>query len=260
MKRTLPALLLALWLSPALLGEARAAEAKAKPKAAPEADAEPLDDDPFAKEETQEAVPPIADPIQPVNRAFYHFNDKLYFWVLKPVSRGYRAVLPQKARVGVRNFFSNITTPIRMTNCLLQADLEGTYTEFARFAVNTTVGVLGFGDPARHAYDIEQRREDFGQTLAVYGLGHGFYIHWPLFGPSSPRETVGLLGDIVLDPVTYTGAAAIGIAAFDRVNGTSLTLGDYEDFKAGALDPYIAIRDAYNQHRAHAVSVRRKKP
>ncbi len=218
--------------------------------------AEPEDDDPFAKDEAAPAR--IADPLRPVNRVFYHFNDKLYFWVLKPVAKGYKAVVPQPARVGVRNFFSNVTTPIRAVNCLLQADLRGSGNELARFGINTTIGVLGFGDPAKKRYDIEKRREDLGQSLGSYGIGHGFYITWPLFGPSSPRETVGLLGDALLNPITYLGGGSIAFTAVDRVNQTSLSIGDYESLKESALDPYEAIRDAYAQHRRKMVDERGK--
>ena len=195
----------------------------------------------------------IADPVRPVNWAFYHFNDKLYFWVLKPVARGWRFVVPKRARVSVRNLFSNVGAPSRSVNCLFQGDLRGSGTELARFVVNTTVGVAGLGDPAKHWLDIEQRDEDFGQTLGVWGLGPGLYLHWPLIGPSSPRDTVGFVVNSALDPATYAPGA--GLVA--RINHTSLTLGDYEALKDAALDPYEAIRDAYNQHRRHAIGIRR---
>jgi phospholipid-binding lipoprotein MlaA len=221
------------------------------------AEAEAADEDPFDESDpAQQGVPPIPDPIAPVNRAFFHFNDKLYFWLLKPVAQGYKAVVPEAGRVGVRNFFSNVTTPIRTVNCLLQADLKGSGTELARFGINTTVGVLGFGDPARNRWGIKKRKEDFGQTLGVYGLGQWCYIHWPVLGPSSPRDTVGTVGDRFLDPVSYLGSAGIAVSAYDRINSTSLRIGEYEDLKEAALDPYIALRDAYNQHRRKAIDVR----
>lgn len=203
-------------------------------------------------EETGE-VRPIPDPLEPVNRAFFHFNDKLYFWVFKPVSQGYGWLVPRPARRGVRNFFSNLATPVRTVNCLLQGDLKGTGTELGRFGINTTLGVLGFGDPARGWWDIRRRNEDFGQTLGVYGLGPGIYFNWPIFGPSSlPRGTVGMVADAALDPATYVP----GLTIYERVNSTSLQLGDYEDLKEAALDAYLALRNAYHQNRQHLVKQR----
>lgn len=212
-----------------------------------------IEPDPFDSGEPDEAaVPPIADPLARVNHAFYVVNDKLYFWVFRPVARGYKAVVPRIARVGVDNFFDNLGMPRRAVNCLLQGDLKGTGTEAARFGVNTTVGVLGFGNPAKGWLKLEQRDEDFGQTLGVWGLGHGCYLTLPLMGPSSARDGLGSILDSALDPASYAG----GASAVKRVNSVSLSLGDYEALKDSALDPYVAIRDAYNQHRRHAVQIR----
>ena len=206
------------------------------------------DDDPFAKKE-QAVVPPLADPIKPVNKAFYHVNDKLYFWLFRPIATGYAFVLPKIARKGVRNFFSNVGTPVRLVSCLFQGDLKGTGTEAARFGVNTTIGVAGFADPAQGWLKLRKRNEDFGQTFGYWGIGPGFYITWPLLGPSSLRDTVGLPFNMALNPTTYVP----GVGLVSRINNTSLSLGDYEDIKEAALDPYVAIRDGYNQHRRHAV-------
>lgn len=193
----------------------------------------------------------VKDPLEPMNRAFFHFNDKVYFWVLKPVAKGYGKVLPQKARVGVRNFFTNITTPIRLVSCLLQGKFHSAGTETARFGINTTVGVLGFGDPAFKKYKIEIVSEDFGQTLGLYGLGPSIYFDWPILGPSNVRDTVGTVVDFFLNPVNYLvpPPADIGVYAFDRVNDTSLRIGEYEDFKRAAIDPYVSLRQAYMQYR-----------
>ena len=197
---------------------------------------------------------PIAgpDPIEPVNRAFFYFNDKLYFWVLSPVSKGYAKILPQPARRCVKNFFSNIATPVRLVNCTLQAEFEGAWIEIERFAINTTVGVAGFGDPARNRWNMEKRDEDLGQTLGWYGAGPSIYFDWPILGPSNVRDTVGYVGDLFLDPINYIVpkyAVSVGIKAYETVNSTSLRKGEYEDFKDAAIDPYVALRDAYSQYR-----------
>ena len=154
------------------------------------ADQEVLD---YVEEEGEEEKVGIADPLEPFNRAMYHFNDKLYFWVLKPVAQGYRKVVPEEARVGVSNFFANITFPIRFVNCLLQANFRGAASELGRFVINTIWGIGGLLDTASiPGINLSKQDEDFGQTLGVFGLGQGFYINWPVLGPSSPRDTLGV--------------------------------------------------------------------
>ena len=204
----------------------------------------------------EETKAEIADPLEPFNRAMYHFNDKLYFWVLKPVAKGYGKVVPEAARVSVGNFFTNLAFPIRFVNCLLQGNFEGAATELGRFTVNTLWGIGGLLDPASNQdLDLRKQDEDFGQTLGSYGLGQGIFITWPLFGPSSLRDTVGLVGDGFLTPYSYftpwyTGA---GTKVYDKVNDTSLRIGDYESLTEAAIDPYVAIRDAYVQYRLKKV-------
>ena len=136
-------------------------------------------------------------------------------------------------------------------NCLLQGKGDGADTELHRFVINTTVGILGFGDPALDQYGLEPVREDLGQSLAVYGLGDGFYIVWPLLGPSTARDSVGMLGDWFLNPVTYVESteAAIGIAAIKISNQGSLNIGEYETFKSITVEPYVGMREAYTQYR-----------
>ena len=206
---------------------------------------------------SEEAAETIADPIEPVNRAFFHFNDKLYFWVFKPVATGYKTIIPEDGRVGVRNFFSNFTTPVRLVNCLLQARFKGAGNETARFFINTTLGIAGVLDLAKKAFKIEKQEADFGQTLGVWGMGPVLYIHWPILGPSTLRETVGYVGDTLLDVRTYLPSRFLIINvsawALDKVNETSLTLGEYESLKKAALDPYIAMREAYFQYRQNKI-------
>ena len=200
----------------------------------------------------------IADPLEPFNRAMFHFNDKLYFWVLKPVAQGYGKIVPEPARVGVSNFFSNLASPIRIVNCLLQGNFSGAASELGRFTVNTLWGVGGLLDPASsEELKLTKQDGDFGQTLGVYGLGQGFYIHWPILGPSSPRDTVGRVGDFFLYPLSYLTAewdTFLGIWVYDKVNATSLSIGDYESLIEAAIDPYVAVRDAYVQYRLNKVN------
>jgi phospholipid-binding lipoprotein MlaA len=202
-------------------------------------------------EEAEAGVVHVADPIAPFNRAMFYFNDKVYFWVLKPVAKGYRYIVPTPVRTGVKNFFYNLTTPVRMVNCILQGKFYSVGTEFTRFVINSTVGMLGFVDPAQNYPMLKAKEEDLGQTFGNYGIGNGFYIVWPFLGPSTLRDTVGMAGDLFLNPVNYVrpAEAALGITAYEKVNTTSFYIGDYEAIKEASLDPYSAIRDAYIQNR-----------
>lgn len=194
----------------------------------------------------------IADPLEPLNRFFFHFNDKLYYWVLKPVARVYSGIIPEGVQIAVRNFFSNLMTPTRAVNSLLQGQIKDSSVEVTRFVLNSTVGVLGFGDFAKDVFDLQSTREDTGQTLGYYGVGGLFYINWPFLGPSNFRDSLGMVGDAFLHPFTYLDVdweVKAGIKTFERVNYTALTLGDYELFTETALDPYAAVKDAYQQYR-----------
>jgi phospholipid-binding lipoprotein MlaA len=201
----------------------------------------------------------IADPLEPFNRAMFQFNDKLYFWVLKPVALAYKKVVHEDFRVVVKNFFSNAAFPVRFLNCLLQANLKGAASEAGRFALNTLIGFGGIIDVASDPeINLAKHDEDLGQTLGAYGIGQGFYINWPLFGPSSPRDTVGMAGDGFLSPFYYLEPwyATAGVRGYDMINETSFRIGDYEALKKAALDPYVAVRDAYVQYRFNKVKRR----
>jgi phospholipid-binding lipoprotein MlaA len=196
-------------------------------------------------------APTVSDPLAPFNKAMFRFNDKLYFWVLKPAATGYKTVTPTFVRTGLRNFFHNLTTPVRVVNCMLQGKSEAMGAEIGRFMLNTTVGVLGFGNPAQRDPRLSVPDEDLGQTLAVWGIGNGPYIVWPVLGPSTLRDAVGRFGDGNLNPVSYITPLEweLGTRALDTLNDTSFRLGDYESLKESAIAPYEALRDAYIQNR-----------
>ena len=201
----------------------------------------------------------IADPLQPWNRMWYHFNDKAYFWMFKPMAQGYRVVVPEGFRVCFSNFYTNATAPVRIFNNLFQLKFEYFFKEFARFLINTTVGFVGFRDCAKDCYGIKPHDEDFGQTLGHYGIGHGIYLVWPFLGPSSARDTIGKGADSVLSftgilsPVDLEVPVWVGLKTHEIVNEISLRIGAYEAIKEAAIDPYIAIRDGYAQRRKKAV-------
>ena len=226
-------------------------EAVSEPEATPKADAAWEE---IIPEEDVEAVT-IADPIEPWNRVMFHFNDKLFFWVLKPVARGYNAVVPEPVRVSVRNFFRNVTVPIRFANCLLQGKLKGAGIELTRFGINTVIGLAGFFDVAKSRFELNARDEDFGQTLGYYGMGGLMYIVWPFVGPSTVRDTIGFASDTFLNPVNYIEPfeASFGVQSYEIINKTSLEMSSYEEMIKSALEPYVAIRDAYIQYRKEQI-------
>jgi phospholipid-binding lipoprotein MlaA len=221
-------------------------------------------ENPAAEQEARdEEAARIADPLEPFNRAMYHFNDKLYFWALKPVSQGYNKIVPEAARVSVKNFFSNLGFPVRFISCLLQVDFSGAAAEFGRFAVNTIWGIGGLLDPSSsQQLNLPKREADFGQTLGLYGVGQGLYIVWPVLGPSSARDSVGIVGDFFLYPVSYIRPWYdwLAVRAYQEVNDTSLRIGDYESLQEMAIDPYVALRDAYSQYRQKKVEARMGQP
>ena len=193
----------------------------------------------------------ISDPFEKINRVAFTFNDRLYFWVAKPVAQGYRAVVPECGRVGVRNVFQNAAMPVRFVNCLFQVKIKEAGTELYCFTVNTIAGVGGLFNITGDA-GLKSSNRDLGQTLGVYGLGSGPYIVLPIFGPSSLRDTVGTVGDMFLNPVSYItpAGALLGVRTFDYTNETSLRIGDYESIKDAAIDdPYTSIRDIYFQYK-----------
>lgn len=203
----------------------------------------------------------IADPLEKFNRAMFTFNDKLYYWVLKPVAQGYAKVVPEKGRVSVSNFFANLGFPVRFVSMLFQADFSGATAELGRFTVNTVWGIGGLMDAAStKQLDIPKKDADLGQTLGFYGLGQGFYIVWPFLGPSSARDSINIAGDYFLHPsILLLWYEWLPLRTYGVVNDTSLRIGDYEALTEAAIDPYIAMRDAYAQYRHNKVeSVRGK--
>jgi phospholipid-binding lipoprotein MlaA len=209
------------------------------------------DEDEWLDEDDTQKLALIADPIEPFNRAMFSFNDKLYTWVLRPVTLGYRKVAPEPVRLGVRNFFTNLATPIRFTNCLLQGKGKAATVEATKLIFNSTFGLLGFIDIFEDRPEMQPDKEDFGQTLGRWGVGSGFYIVWPILGSSDLRDTVGLAGDTVLDPLTYVDntKVALSLRGYERINRLSFHIEDIDAAKKAAFDPYEATRNFYIQLR-----------
>ena len=193
----------------------------------------------------------VPDPIEPVNRAIFTFNDRLYEWILRPVSLGYRKVTPQIMRKGVLNFFTNLTAPIRVVNCALQSKGKDATVEFGKFLINSTFGILGFGDLFTDYPELYPDPEDLGQTLGSYGIHDGFYIVLPFLGPSTLRDTAGMAVDALLDPVNYIDPTetALAVKGFNQVNRLTFRIEDIDAAKKAAFDPYEAARNFYIQSR-----------
>jgi phospholipid-binding lipoprotein MlaA len=207
--------------------------------------------DPFDTGEATTVKPEVkvSDPLERLNRTFFKFNDKFYFWFFKPVVTGYSAVVPKPARVCVNRFFINAEFPVRFVNNILQGKFKGAGYETGRFLVNTTVGVAGFFDPAK-SWKLAPHPADLDQTLGVHHIPTGIYFCWPVFGPSTVRGTVGTCGDSALTPWSYFCLpVSMGVPAYDMLNNGSLHAGEYEDLKKSTFDPYAALRSAYLENR-----------
>ena len=192
-----------------------------------------------------------SDPLESVNRFTYTFNDLLYTEILEPTASVYGAIVPEPVRVGVLNFFDNLATPKYFAGALLQGRVKQSGIELSRFTINTLLGGLGFFDVAERYFDLKSADEDIGQVFGHYGAGNSIYFVWPVLGPSNLRDSFGLVGDTLLNPLTYinNGLLRAGIITYDKVNTASLHLGEYGAFKKASFDPYIAMRDAYLQKR-----------
>lgn len=197
------------------------------------------------------------DPLEPTNRVFYRVNDTLDTYILRPVAVAYRDVVPGVARDSVHNLLANISTPIVFSNDVLQAKPHRAGTTMMRFLINTTAGVGGLFDVAAKV-GYPSHDNDFGITLALWGLGEGPFLFLPVLGPSDPRDAAGFGVDIGLDPLTYAsfgGSNALGYSRFGlgAVDQRALLIDDVDQIKRTALDPYATFRSLYRQNRASTI-------
>jgi phospholipid-binding lipoprotein MlaA len=211
------------------------------------------EDQPWLDDEDEELD--VYDPLEIINRGTFWFNDKLYFYLLKPVAKGYRWIMPEPLMLGIGNFFSNLTSPVRIINAGLQGKFADAGNELTRFGVNTTIGIGGLFDTAKDHFNLKKKEEDTGQTLGYYGIGPGPYLVLPFFGPSSFRDGIGLLADARLTATYYLWEdrdfwAAVALYA---INTIALDKDTYEGVKKDALDPYLFVRDAWTQYRQNKV-------
>lgn len=220
-------------------------------------------DDEFEDEFSEDTEEEPFDPLSGYNRVMTDFNDMFYTKVLFPVARGYGYVIPEGGRVGVSRFFDNLHFPIRFVNNILQFKLYNSGEELLRFCINTTLGILGFFDPAKEWFDLEAHDEDFGQTLGFYGVGGGFHVVLPILGPSNLRDSLSIFGNMYLDPLIYWDVRsynllknnwqALGIKAIDITNEASLHSQEYESLRRDAVELYPFFRNAYRQNRERQI-------
>lgn len=194
------------------------------------------------------------DPLEPLNRSVYKFNDAVDTAVVKPVATAYVNVTPQLVRTGVTNFFSNLSEPWSFVNNVLQGKGQAAGDNFGRFVLNTVFGVFGLADPASDA-GIERHREDFGQTLGRWGVPSGPYLVLPLLGPSTVRDTAALPVDLQGNPLNYVedDGAQIGLYVLRAVNARANLLRAGSVLEEAALDKYSFNRDVFLQVRRSEV-------
>lgn len=194
------------------------------------------------------------DPVEGFNRAMHSFNDGFDQAIGKPIATAYRDAVPNPVRGWVRNVFANIADLWIGFNNLIQGKPADALTDWARFAFNTTFGVLGINDVASDM-GLEKHDEDFGQTFGRWGAGDGAYLVWPFLGPSTVRDTVGLVFDIGLDPVVkHEPVAARNAMIVVRATSRRADLLDASRIlEEAALDKYVFARDAYLQRRRNLV-------
>ena len=200
----------------------------------------------------------VNDPIEPLNRVFFEFNRGLDTLLLRPAASLYRGLIPPPIQRMVHNFLSNLKSPVILLNDLLQGEMARAGDTLTRFAINTTVGVLGFGDPAT-SMGYVRHGEDFGQTLGVWGSGEGMYLVLPIFGPSNPRDAVGKVVDILTDPVWQyarnTDRQYIPNERFsaELIDFRAHNMEEINDLEKTSLDYYAAVRSLYRQVRHNAI-------
>ena len=194
------------------------------------------------------------DPLEPINRGIYKFNDSVDKAVIKPVARGYKAVMPTVGRIMVSNFFSNLDDVVVTTNDLLQFKLVQAFSDGMRFFVNSTVGVLGLIDVASTG-DLTKHHEDFGLTLGKWGVGNGPYLVLPILGPSTLRDSVGEYVDTIPDPTYQIDhvPSRNQVYVTKKINRRAELLDQEKVLDEAMIDPYEFVRDAYLLRRLSKV-------
>lgn len=199
------------------------------------------------------------DPLEPMNRGIFDFNEGADKYVIKPLAQGYVYIVPSGGRRSVRNFLNNLRSPVVLANDIMQGEVQRAGTTLGRAVFNTTVGIGGLFDVATEV-GLPYHDEDFGQTLAVWGVGEGPYLVIPILGPSNPRDVVGMVADGFMDPLNwYLGNIHLGYlsyvrAAIDGIDKRASVLDALDEIKRTSLDFYSTIRSLYRQRRIDEIN------
>lgn len=202
--------------------------------------------------------------LESYNRFMTKFNDKTYTYFLKPISQGWEYIIPEVGRTSINNVFNNLMFPVKFTNSILQLKFEKAFVESQRFIINSTIGVLGIMDPAKNHFDLNTSPEDFGQTLAFYGVGEGPYIVLPFLGPSNLRDSISLIPDYYIslnnhiknrEYNLYNNDTTLYIFnGIDIINRNSFNYKIYDHMKKDSIDHYLYLKSAYSDYRNELIS------
>jgi phospholipid-binding lipoprotein MlaA len=200
------------------------------------------------------------DPLEPLNRKTFAFNEFVDRALIKPLAKGYRAAVPQGGRDALRHFLDNLSEPVVFANTVLQGRLHSAGTTLCRFAVNSTAGIAGFRDVAAHNR-LPRQVGDFGQTLWAWGLPEGPYLIIPVLGPSNPRDGIGTGVDMYIDPFRYIARrqdygspVTVGRIVLDGIDKRSRNIDSLDEVQKEAIDYYASFRSLFRQHRAAELS------
>ncbi len=204
-------------------------------------------------QEAQAEFDKVNDPAEPTNRAIFDFNQSFDRNLFKPVAQAYEDTVPEPVRRSVHNFLTNLDEPLVSFNDVLQGNPERALASSTRFFINTTFGVAGFFDMAA-TWGLPHHDSDFGQTFGVWGIGEGPYITLPIFGPSNPRDTIGLALSMVASPTTWLSGTAVTVAGLARGGAAGIdergrNIDTLDDLERNSLDFYATLRSVYRQHR-----------
>jgi len=204
-----------------------------------------------------------SNPFESYNIVMTDFNDGIYTYVYNPLVIGYKKIVPNSKGNLIKNAFQNLMFPIRFVNNIFQLKFVNSAEETGRFLINSTLGVLGLCDVAKNYFDLEAHNEDFGQTLGHWGVGGGYHIVLPIFGPSNMRDMFSMYPDAFVNPIAYTEHTpynitsgipeALLVTTYQRINAGSLHVGEYEELKKEAITLYPFLRDVYEQHRQQQI-------
>lgn len=192
----------------------------------------------------------VNDPFEPMNRAIFSFNQFADGLLFKPLALLYRTLLPPEVQDGIGGILETLRTPVTLANDLMQGEIDRAGETVGRFAINATAGIGGFFDVAA-LVGLDGHYEDFGQTLAVWGSGEGMYLVLPIFGPSNPRDAIGIGVDTFLDPLTYyvDSEPLLYRTVVRGINERASVIDALDEIERTSIDFYATMRSLYRQHR-----------